>query len=172
MSLINPEEAEALVAAQLQAARVFFMGRVRTGLVLELFAMRLTQLGRQAHIVGSPTTPSVQPDDIYLVVSARGKTESVCLAAEKAGLVGAKIVVISSRTGGGNSVNTMMCAYIFLDQTNFPMIHSTTACRSPRSLYKSYSSCWIVSSQRWQNSSRSQLKRRLHDTPILDSCYG
>lgn len=99
LSLINPEEAEALVTALLQAERVFVMGRGRTGLVLKMFAMRLTQLGRQAHIIGSPTTPSVQPDDVFLVASASGKTESVHLAAEQARLVGAKIVVISSRTG-------------------------------------------------------------------------
>ncbi len=99
LSLINPEEAEALVAALLQAERVFVEGCGRTGLVWKMFAMRLTQLGRQAHIIGSPTTPSVQPDDVFLVASASGKTESVNLAAEQAGLVGAKIVVISSRTG-------------------------------------------------------------------------
>ncbi len=112
LSLINLEEAEALGSALLQAERVFVMGRGRTGLVLEMFAMRLTQLGRQVHIIGSPTTPSVQPEDLFLAASASGKTESVRLAAEQAALIGAKIVVITSRTEGELNQRAAVCLHL------------------------------------------------------------
>jgi 6-phospho-3-hexuloisomerase len=74
----------------------FFMGRGHTGLVLEMFAMRLTQVRRQAHFIDSPTTPSVQPREVFLVTPTREKTESLHLAAEQVSFVREKIAVISS----------------------------------------------------------------------------
>ncbi|MFA9404105.1 MAG: hypothetical protein ACERKX_03240 [Anaerolineales bacterium] len=76
MSLINPEQAEALVAALLKATQVFPVCCGRTDMVLEMFTMRLTQLEYQVHIIGSPTMPSVQTADLFLVIFARLKSEA------------------------------------------------------------------------------------------------
>ncbi len=75
------------------------MSRGRSGFVLEIFALQLTQLGCQAHIIGFMTALSGQPDDEFYVASASRKTENVFLIAEPTGLVGAKSILISTRTG-------------------------------------------------------------------------
>jgi 6-phospho-3-hexuloisomerase len=46
--------------------------------------MRLNQLGKQAFVIGESTTPSIQKDDLFIVISGSGSTEHLRLLAEKA----------------------------------------------------------------------------------------
>ncbi|WP_438357045.1 hypothetical protein [Staphylococcus hominis] len=44
-------------------------GKGRSGFVANSFAMRLNQLGKQAFVIGESTTPSIQKDDLFIVIS-------------------------------------------------------------------------------------------------------
>jgi len=72
-----------------KAKRVFLMGQGRTGLVVEMFAMRLAQLGLPVFVVSQPTTPALTGDDLLVLVSGSGETAEILNAASKALEIGA-----------------------------------------------------------------------------------
>ena len=80
----------------LRARHVFLAGSGRSGLVLQMFAMRLMQLGLSAHVAGEPTTPAIKADDLLVVASCSGETESAILAAQQARKAGASIHAITA----------------------------------------------------------------------------
>ncbi|MDI6591627.1 MAG: SIS domain-containing protein [Patescibacteria group bacterium] len=75
--------------------RIFLTGVGRSGEVAECFAMRLAQLGFDTRVLGEPTAPSVEKDDLFIVVSGGGEhqIEQVRIARE----IGAKIITITSQ---------------------------------------------------------------------------
>lgn len=81
-----------VLAAIQTADRMFVMARGRSELVLKMFAMRLMHMGREVHVVGDVTTPSVAVGDLVIVASASGETETVCRLAERAKAAGASLV--------------------------------------------------------------------------------
>ncbi len=90
-----------LIDSILSSRRTFIYGSGRSGLVGQLFAVRLVQLGFDVHFVGEMTTPIITKDDLTLLISFTGKTSSVVQTAEIAkNIVGSKVV---SLTGVGNS---------------------------------------------------------------------
>ena len=76
--------------------RVFLLGRGRTGLIMDMFAMRLMHLGFQAYSIGKPTTPRVERTDLVVLASGSGETKGILIAAEKARDIGATIIVFSA----------------------------------------------------------------------------
>lgn len=80
--------------------RLFVTGEGRSGLVMRMFAMRLTHLGKNVYIVGDATTPSIQPGDLLVVCSGSGETTIPCLRAERARQLGASVVALC---GSSNS---------------------------------------------------------------------
>ncbi len=77
-------------AKRIQSAdRIFLMGSGRTGLVVEMFAMRLTQLGLPVFVVSQPTTPALEKTDLLILVSGSGETGEILNAAKKAIEIGA-----------------------------------------------------------------------------------
>jgi 6-phospho 3-hexuloisomerase len=87
-------------AKRIQSAkRIFLMGRGRTGLVVEMFAMRLTQLGLPVFVVSHPTTPALEKTDLLILVSGSGETEPILSAASKADKIGAEIFVVTQHEG-------------------------------------------------------------------------
>ncbi len=93
---LSEAEAAALVQAILDARRVYVMGLGRSGFLLRMFAMRLMQIGLQAHVVGDATTPAVETGDLLIALSGSGRTESVLLMARKAKYFGARVLAITS----------------------------------------------------------------------------
>lgn len=75
--------------------RIFVYGTGRSGLMLKALAMRLMQIGCQSYVVGETTTPSVGNDDLLIVASASGETQSVCNAADDGVKQGADVLVIT-----------------------------------------------------------------------------
>jgi 6-phospho-3-hexuloisomerase len=57
-----------------EARRWFFSGQGRSGLVVQMAAMRFMHMGRQAHFVGEPTAPSIRSGDGLVIVSGSGET--------------------------------------------------------------------------------------------------
>ncbi len=79
-----------------QAQKVYIYGAGRSGLVAKAFAMRLMHLGITVHVVGEITTPSIEPDDIFITISGSGETTSVVNSSKIAKSVGAKVIAITS----------------------------------------------------------------------------
>ncbi len=92
---VNDEEIEALVKAISDASRVFIVGRGRTGNVMKNFGMRLMHLGLETYIVGETTTPSIRNDDLLIIGSGSGNTESLVSHANRAKALGAKVALLT-----------------------------------------------------------------------------
>ena len=76
--------------------RIFCDGAGRSRLKAEGFAMRLTQMGFTALVVGEATTPAITGDDILLICSASGETPMLVEHAAKAKAVGAAVMLITA----------------------------------------------------------------------------
>ena len=84
-------------ASRIEASsRVFVSAAGRSGLALQMFAMRLTHLGHDAHVVGTATSPSIGAGDVLVTASGSGATGSVIAVAEKAKTAGAQVVAITA----------------------------------------------------------------------------
>ncbi len=97
---ISPESKMALIDGIRSARKVFVYGSGRSGLVGQLFAVRLVQLGYDVHFVGEMTTPIIGKEDLTLLISYTGKTSSVVQTARIAKRIGSRIVCV---TGAGES---------------------------------------------------------------------
>ena len=104
LAKVEPERVAKLVEAIEGAKRVFVVGAGRSGLMVRTFAMRLMQMGLEAHVVGETTTPSMRPGDVLVAVSGSGETASTVLFAENAkkaqGRVAAVLADRHTKLGG------------------------------------------------------------------------
>ena len=94
---VDPEQVAALVEAIVGARAVFVTGQGRSGFAARAFAMRLAQLGLQAHFVGEPTAGPVQAGDLLVVASGSGETATSLAAACTAQQAGAEVALLTSR---------------------------------------------------------------------------
>jgi len=79
-----------------KAKRVFVYGAGRSGLAARAFAMRLVQLGLTSYVIGETVTPAITKEDLLLLVSGSGETNTVLSTAKAAKPMGAKIASITS----------------------------------------------------------------------------
>jgi 6-phospho-3-hexuloisomerase len=84
LSEVSREEINLLGENILSANRVFLAGAGRSGLILETFAMRLMHLGLAVHIAGHSTTPAARSEDLVLIASGSGETNTVSAIARQA----------------------------------------------------------------------------------------
>ncbi|GAO99541.1 6-phospho-3-hexuloisomerase [Fructobacillus ficulneus] len=85
--------------AQIKAApQIFLTGAGRSGLALKSFAMRLTQLGKSAHVVGETNTPAMNAGDLLIVASSSGETPQLIHLATIAKEVGGQVWLWSTNT--------------------------------------------------------------------------
>ena len=66
---------------------------------MEMFAMRLAQLGLPVFVASHPTTPALEKTDLLILVSGSGETEPILSAASKASEIGAEIFVVTQNEG-------------------------------------------------------------------------
>lgn len=92
---MDQEQIKDLAQKITDAQRVFLLGNGRTGLIAQAFGMRLAQLGLPVFLVSHPTTPALEKDDLLLLVSGSGKTESLVLAGDRARDIGAAIFLVT-----------------------------------------------------------------------------
>lgn len=78
------------------APRVFVIGAGRSGIALQMTAMRLMHLGLEVHLVGEVTTPAITAGDVLITASGSGTTDSIVRAAQRAKSAGARIGVITT----------------------------------------------------------------------------
>src|SRR5699024_6198574 len=74
---INEQEAINLAEAIQKANRIFIAGTGRYGLVGKMVGMRLMHSGYSVYIVGETITPSLESEDLLLLISGSGGTKSL-----------------------------------------------------------------------------------------------
>ena len=93
------EALDALAAAVGGAPRVFVHGTGRSGLALQMTAMRLMHLGLTVHVVGEVTSPAIGGGDVLLTASGSGTTGGIVRAAGTARDAGARVVALTTDAG-------------------------------------------------------------------------
>ncbi|WP_374727614.1 6-phospho-3-hexuloisomerase [Haloactinomyces albus] len=83
-------------ALLLKAPTVFTVGTGRSGLALQMAAMRFMHLGLKTHVVGETTAPAIGSGDILVAASGSGSTKRVVQAAETARAQGANVVALTT----------------------------------------------------------------------------
>ncbi|MSP99357.1 MAG: SIS domain-containing protein [Methylotenera sp.] len=89
--------AEKLLKMVDEAGRIFIGGAGRSLLVSRFFAMRLVHAGYNVSMIGEVVTPAIKADDLLLLVSGSGGTETLLPFVKKASSVGAKLAVVSMK---------------------------------------------------------------------------
>jgi len=86
---------ERLLDALDKKQRIFVTGVGRSGKVAESVAMRLSQLGFDVRVLGEPTMPPVEKDNLFIVISGGGEhqVDKAKIAKE----LGAVIIAITSQ---------------------------------------------------------------------------
>jgi len=92
---IPVEQSKQFVEIILRAKRLFIAGAGRSGFAGRAFAMRLMHLGFSAYVVGETVTPSIQKQDLLIIISGSGETGSLLSMAKKACLIGAEVALVS-----------------------------------------------------------------------------
>ena len=80
------------------ANRIYIAGAGRSKLVGNFLAMRLMHSGYDVSVVGEIVTPSIKDGDLLIIISGSGGTEQLVSFGKKAQSVGAKIVLICSKS--------------------------------------------------------------------------
>jgi len=93
---VDPDQFDAF-AREAEAAdrRWFFTGQGRSGLSAQMAAMRFMHLGRESHVLGEATAPSVRRDDRLIVVSGSGRTPVSVSFARIAKAEGARVLLVT-----------------------------------------------------------------------------
>lgn len=93
---VDPQQFDVFAAAcHDPERRWFFTGQGRSGLVAQMAAMRFMHLGREAHVVGEATAPSVRAGDGFVVVSGSGETPVSVAFARRARDEGALVLLVT-----------------------------------------------------------------------------
>lgn len=97
---VDPKVRMDLMRSIMDSRKVFVYGSGRSGLIGQLFAVRLVQLGYDVHFVGEMTTPIIGPKDLTILISNTGRTSSVVQTAVIARRIGSHVVCL---TGNADS---------------------------------------------------------------------
>ena len=92
---ISTKDTQKLMDMISGSSRIFITGKGRTGFIMNTFAIRLMQMGFKVHVLGEPSSPSIREDDLLLLGSGSGETESLVAITSKARKIGSKIAIIT-----------------------------------------------------------------------------
>jgi len=96
LSIADHASGEKLVDRIIRSKRIFVAGAGRSGYIMRAFAMRLMHLGFEVYFVSETNTPSIGREDLLIIGSGSGETESLVVMSKKAKSVGAEIVLVSA----------------------------------------------------------------------------
>lgn len=99
LSNVPDDQAEELANIILKSKKIFVSGAGRSGFVVKAFCMRLMHMGIDAYVVGETVTPNLTDEDILIIGSGSGATESLVVMAQKAKEIGAKIALVTILKG-------------------------------------------------------------------------
>ncbi len=92
---IDQTSQERLIDSIIGARTVFIYGSGRSGLVGQLFAVRLVQIGMDVHFVGDMTTPIIGKEDLTILISNTGETMSAVQTANIARRIGSEVICVT-----------------------------------------------------------------------------
>ncbi|GAB3066570.1 6-phospho-3-hexuloisomerase [Salinicoccus sesuvii] len=95
LSGMDDKSAGLVVDSILKSKKIFVAGGGRSGFMAKAFVMRLMHTDLDAYVVGETVTPNLETDDIFIVGSGSGETESLVSMAKKAKKIGATIVAVT-----------------------------------------------------------------------------
>ena len=94
---ISEKQTSELIKLIKTSKTIFLAGQGRSGLVAQAFAMRLTHLGLNSHIIGEATAPSIKKNNLLIAISGSGKTKQTIATIKNAKKARAKICLITSK---------------------------------------------------------------------------
>jgi 6-phospho-3-hexuloisomerase len=77
LSKIDENEVDDLVKNILSARKIIACGAGRVGMAVRGFVMRLKHLGLDAYILGDANVPALKQEDLFLVCSGSGETQTI-----------------------------------------------------------------------------------------------
>ncbi len=95
LSTVHEDEVYALIGTILNARKIVLVGAGRVGLAVRGFAMRLAHLGLDAHMLGDATVPAIASEDLLIVASGSGETQTIYDVVAIAKERGARIAVLT-----------------------------------------------------------------------------
>lgn len=95
LASVDEKRVDEIVQSILSADRIVVHGAGRVGLACKGFAMRLGHLGKQAFTVSDSTVPPLGKNDLLVLASSSGETQTVYDVGALAKTHGARVVVIT-----------------------------------------------------------------------------
>lgn len=77
LSSVNDSEIQNFIESLIKAKKIVVCGAGRVGMATRGFGMRLGHLGLKAYTLGDSTVPSIGKDDVFLVSSGSGETQTI-----------------------------------------------------------------------------------------------
>jgi len=77
LSKINQVQVDTLVQSILSSKKIIASGAGRVGMAVRGFVMRLKHLGLDAYMIGDANVPALNQDDLFLVCSGSGETQTI-----------------------------------------------------------------------------------------------
>lgn len=96
LSTIEEQEANNLSTHLKKAKRIFVYGEGRSGLMGKAFAMRMMHGGFTVYVIGETITPSIEKNDLLVIISGSGSTGAVSQFASKAKEAGAELFLVTT----------------------------------------------------------------------------
>ncbi|MBP2133439.1 6-phospho-3-hexuloisomerase [Methanomicrobium sp. W14] len=93
---ISDEDITVFLSELLKERRIYVAGAGRSGLIGRAFAMRLMHIGLDSYVVGETVTPAMRKDDLAVVFSGSGETNSVVDIAETAKSLGGFLCLVTA----------------------------------------------------------------------------
>ncbi|WOF17028.1 6-phospho-3-hexuloisomerase [Methanoplanus sp. FWC-SCC4] len=93
---ISQERIDCMVGELIKERRIYVAGAGRSGLIGRAFAMRLMHIGLDSYVVGETVTPAMRKDDLVVIFSGSGETNSVVDIAETSKSLGGCLCLITS----------------------------------------------------------------------------
>ena len=99
LAAIDQASLDALAQAIVDAKRIYVAGWGRAGNCVKILGMNCSQMGLKTHIVGDNSTPSIHEGDLLVIGSGSGNTDTMKILADQAKEHGAKLALVTSRSG-------------------------------------------------------------------------
>ncbi|GAA0469722.1 6-phospho-3-hexuloisomerase [Alkalibacillus silvisoli] len=93
---VDHQEVANLAEIIASSNRIFIAGTGRSGLAGKMFAMRLMHIGYDSYVVGETITPSISEDDVLILISGSGETNTLVNFASKASEVNTSVHLITT----------------------------------------------------------------------------
>ena len=77
LSKVNDSEVDNLISEILNSKRIVVCGAGRVGMAIRGFGMRLGHLGLSAYTLGDSTVPGISENDLLIVASGSGETQTI-----------------------------------------------------------------------------------------------